>query len=99
MKELTKDNFNELEIGEIYTFDIKYPVFRKHVIGLDVIALDASIICIITDIDILNNVVYFNIILTDNTNFWYTGPDEANINRWNVKFEKIQTENEGINIT
>jgi hypothetical protein len=89
MKRLTKDNFNELEIGEIYTFNIFDN--NKHMLKR-VVELDANITCVITDVDILEKKVYFNIILTDNTNYWYTGPDEADINLWNIEFEKIQIE-------
>ena len=56
-----------------------------------VIDLDANIICIITDIDVVEKRIYFNIILSDNNIYWYTGPDEANIANWNIEFEKIET--------
>jgi hypothetical protein len=48
MKKLTNDNFSEIEIGEIYTFNIsdKYKYMTK-----PIIELDANIICIITEID------------------------------------------------
>ncbi len=90
MKKLTKDNFSELEIGEIYTFNIsdKYKYMTK-----PIIELDANIICIITEIDKHCYRIYFNIILSNNDIYWYTGPDEVNLNSWEIMFEKIETEN------
>lgn len=88
MKKLTKDNFSELEIGEIYTFNIvdKNKNFLKRVIELD-----ANIICIITGINTVEKIIFFNIILSNNNIYWYTGPDEASIANWNIEFEKIET--------
>jgi hypothetical protein len=88
MKKLTNNNFNEIEIGEIYIFNVSDKNKNSH---RRVIDLDANIICIITDIDVVEKRIYFNIILSDNNIYWYTGPDEANIANWNIEFEKIET--------
>ena len=91
MKKLTNDNFSEIEIGEIYTFNICDN--HKNMIKR-IIELDANIICIIKKIEKDDHRIYFNIILSNNNIYWRVGPDEVNTKNWEIMFEKIKIENE-----